>query len=146
MHQTDGDARVTHPTAVFASWQAVSGLLYKYPQVGRFLHARWQQLMGKIYMDRGDYPTALSFFRKTIEQPAPRYAWVTAWAWTRTGMIHDLLGERAGAQQSYRMALAVETDGIAKKLARYYLNEPYRKETARRTAPATGPEENTESP
>ena len=107
---------------------------------------RYFQLMGKIYMDRGDYPTALSFFRKTIEQPAPRYAWVTAWAWTRTGMIHDLLGERAGAQQSYRMALAVETDGIAKKLARYYLNEPYRKETARQPFPATGPEENTGSP
>lgn len=107
---------------------------------------RYFQMMGKIYMDRGDYPTALSFFRKTIEQPTLRYAWVTAWAWTRTGMIHDLLGERAGAQQSYRMALAVETDGIAKKLARYYLNEPYRKETARQPFPATGPEENTGSP
>ncbi|MDD5559935.1 hypothetical protein [Candidatus Methylomirabilis sp.] len=106
---------------------------------------RYLQLMGKINMDRGDYPTALSFFRKTIEQPVPRYAWVTAWAWTRTGMIHDLLGERAEAQQSYRMALQVETDGIAKDVARQYLHEPYRKDTIGRP-PATGPEEYTGSP
>jgi hypothetical protein len=93
---------------------------------------RYFQLMGKVYMDHGDYPTAISFFMKTIEQPTTRYAWVTAWAWTRTGMIHDLLGERAEATKSYRMALAVETDGIAKDAARQYLNEPYRKDAASR--------------
>ncbi len=96
---------------------------------------RYLQLMGKVYMDLGEYSTALSFFRRTIEQPTTRYAWVTAWAWTRTGMIHDLLGERGEATKSYRMALAVETDGIAKDAARQYLNEPYRKERAQRTAP-----------
>jgi tetratricopeptide (TPR) repeat protein len=93
---------------------------------------RYLQLMGKVYMDHGDYPTALNFFRKTIEQPTTRYAWVTAWAWTRTGMIHDLLGERSEAQKSYRMALAVETDGIAKDAAKQYLNEAYRKEEVAR--------------
>jgi len=96
---------------------------------------RYLQLMGKVYMDRGEYPTALSFFRKAIEQPTTRYTWVTAWAWTRTGMIQDLLGDRGEATKSYRMALAVETDGIAKDAARQYLNEPYRKETALRSAP-----------
>jgi tetratricopeptide (TPR) repeat protein len=99
---------------------------------------RYFQLMGKIYMDHGDYLTALGFFRKTIEQPTIRYAWVTAWAWTRTGMIHDLLGERREATKSYRMALAVKTDGMAKDLARQYLDEPYRKDTASRKAPASG--------
>lgn len=107
---------------------------------------RYFQLMGKIYMDRGDYSTALTFFRQAIEQPAPRYAWVTAWAWTRTGMVHDLLGERAEAERSYRMALAIKSGSIAKGMARQHLTEPYRKETARRTLPATGPEENTGSP
>ncbi len=102
---------------------------------------RYFQLMGKVYMDHGEYPTALSFFRKTIDQPTTRYAWVTAWAWTRTGMIHDLLGERAEAKKSYRMALAVETDGISKDAARHYLSEPYRKETARRTVPAAPEQE-----
>jgi tetratricopeptide (TPR) repeat protein len=106
---------------------------------------RYLQLMGKIYMDRGDYPTALSFFKQAIEQPAARYAWVTAWAWTRTGMIQDLLGKRTEAERSYRMALAIKTNSIAKDVAQQYLNEPYRKETARRT-PAPGPEEHTGSP
>ncbi|MBI2901973.1 MAG: tetratricopeptide repeat protein [Candidatus Methylomirabilis oxyfera] len=99
---------------------------------------RYFQLMGKVYMDHGDYLTALSFFRKTIDQPTTRYAWVTAWAWTRTGMIHDLLGERREATKSYRMALAVKTDGMAKEIARQYLDEPYRKETARQTFPTVG--------
>src|SRR5574337_179521 len=109
------------------------------------MRPRYLQLMGKIYMDRGDYSTALSFFKQAIEQPAARYAWVTAWAWTRTGMIHDLLGKRTEAERSYRMALAIKTDSIAKDVARQYLNEPYRKETAHRT-PTPGSEERTESP
>jgi tetratricopeptide (TPR) repeat protein len=104
----------------------------------REMLSRYFQLMGKMYMDHGDYLTALSFFRKTIEQPTTRYAWVTAWAWTRTGMIHDLLGERGEATKSYQMALAVKTDGMAKDVARQYLDEPYRKEAARQTAPAVG--------
>ncbi|HWQ70653.1 MAG TPA: hypothetical protein VN494_12025 [Patescibacteria group bacterium] len=107
---------------------------------------RYLQLMGKIAMDRGDYPTALSFFRQAIEQPTDRYAWVTAWAWTRTGMVHDLSGRRTEAERSYRMALAIKTNSIAKDAARQYLHEPYRKETVRRTFPATKREENTGSP
>lgn len=107
---------------------------------------RYLQLTGKIYMDRGDYSTALSFFRQAVEQPTDRYAWVTAWAWTRTGMIHDLSGKRTDAEQSYRMALAIKINSIAKDAARQYLHEPYRKETARRTLPATRTEENTGSP
>jgi len=93
---------------------------------------RYLQLMGKVYMDRGDYSTALSFFRKTIEQPSTRYTWVTAWAWTRSGMVHDLLGHRDDAVKSYRRALDVETDGIAKEVARQYLSEPYHKAAASR--------------
>ena len=96
---------------------------------------RYLQLMGKVYMDRGEYGTALSFFKKTIDQPTARYAWVTAWAWTRTGMIHDVLGEREEATKSYRMALALETDGLAKDAAKQYLSEPYRREDMSRRAP-----------
>ena len=112
----------------------------------REMRPRYLQLMGKIYMDRSDYSTALSFFKQAIDQPAaPRYAWVTAWAWTRTGMIQDLSGKRTEAERSYRMALAIKTDSIAKDVAKQYLNEPYRKETARRT-PTPAPEEHTGSP
>src|SRR5574337_1904559 len=111
------------------------------------MRPRYLQLMGKIYMDRGDYPAALEFFRQAIEQPTtPRYAWVTAWAWTRTGMIYDLSGKRTEAERSYRMALAVQTTSIALDVAKRHLKEPYRKEPARRTVPVTGPGKNTESP
>jgi tetratricopeptide (TPR) repeat protein len=91
------------------------------------LAARYNQLMGKIYMDRGDYATALVFFQRALQAPtAPRFRWITAWAWTRSGMIYDLQGDRQEAVRRYQAALAVETDGLAKDLARQYLEVPYR--------------------
>ena len=88
---------------------------------------RYNQLMGKIYMDHGEYATALTFFQRAIQAPTPaRYRWVTAWAWTRSGMIHDLQGNREEALHRYRKALAVESEGLAKDLARRYLEDPYR--------------------
>jgi len=91
------------------------------------LGARYQQLMGKIYMDRGDYSTALLFFQRALQIPTPsRLRWITAWAWTRSGMIYDLQGDRQEAVRRYQAALTVETDGLAKDLARQYLESPYR--------------------
>jgi len=59
--------------------------------------------------------------------PTPaRYRWVTAWAWTRSGMVYDLQGNREEAMRCYRKALAVETGGLARDVARRYLEEPYR--------------------
>jgi tetratricopeptide (TPR) repeat protein len=97
------------------------------PHFGPDLAGRYNQLLGKIYMDRGENATALAFFKRAIEAPAPpRYRWVTAWAWTRSGMIYDLQGEREEAVRRYRKALAVEGEGIAKDAARRHLDEPYR--------------------
>jgi len=97
------------------------------PHFGPDLAARYNQLLGKIYMDRGENATALTFFKRAIETPIPpRYRWVTAWAWTRSGMIYDLQGEREEAVRRYRKALAVEGAGIARDVARRYLEEPYR--------------------
>lgn len=91
------------------------------------LSARYNQLMGKVYMDRGDYATALTFFQRAVQAPTPlRYRWITAWAWTRSGMIYDLQGDRQEAVRRYQAALTVETDGLAKDLARQYLETPYR--------------------
>jgi tetratricopeptide (TPR) repeat protein len=91
------------------------------------LAARYHQLMGKIYMDRGDYSTALIFFQRALQIPTPsRLRWITAWAWTRSGMIYDLQGDRQEAVRRYQAALTVETDGLAKDLARQYLESPYR--------------------
>lgn len=97
------------------------------PHFGADLAARYNQLLGKIYMDHGEYATALAFFKRAIEVPTPpRYRWVTAWAWTRSGMVHDLQGEREEAVRRYRKALGVEGEGIAKDEARRYLDRPYR--------------------
>ncbi len=91
------------------------------------LAARHQQLMGKIYMDRGEHATALIFFQRALQAPTPsRQRWIAAWAWTRSGMIYDLQGDRPEAVRRYEEALAVETDGLAKELARQYLQTPYR--------------------
>ena len=41
-------------------------------------------------------------------------------------MIYDLQGDRQEAVRRYEAALDVETDGLAKELARQYLTTPYR--------------------
>jgi len=91
------------------------------------LLARSNQLLGKIYMDSGDYAAALTFFNRSIQAPTPpRYRWVTAWAWTRSGMIYDLQGDREEAVRRYQKALAVEADSVAGDVARRHLEVPYR--------------------
>lgn len=97
------------------------------PHFGLDLAARYNQLLGKIYMDHGENATALTFFKRAIETPTPpRYRWVTAWAWTRSGMIYDVQGEREEAVRRYRKALIAESEGLAKDAARRYLEAPYR--------------------
>ncbi|MFB3817340.1 MAG: tetratricopeptide repeat protein [Candidatus Methylomirabilales bacterium] len=93
----------------------------------RDLVPRHQQLLGKVYMDDGQYNAALDAFDRAIRSPTPpRYRWVTAWAWVRSGMIHDVLGDRDEAMRRYRETLAIQTDGLAGTLARRYLDAPYR--------------------
>jgi Tfp pilus assembly protein PilF len=97
------------------------------PHFGPDLAPRYNQLLGKIYMDHGENATALAFFKRAIETPtAPRYRWVTAWAWTRSGMVYDLQGEREEAVRRYRKALAAESGGLAGDTARRHLDDPYR--------------------
>ncbi len=95
------------------------------------LTPRYLQLMGKIAMDAGEYPRALAYFRQAVEQGNEKYAWVTAWAHTRTGMIHDLQGDRAKAIEAYQLAMGIERGGLARQVAEGYLKEPYRGRTRR---------------
>jgi tetratricopeptide (TPR) repeat protein len=90
------------------------------------LLGRYYQLLGKIHLDHGDLEAAAAFFRKAIAHDTKRYAWVTAWAWTRLGMIADLRGDRRQAQAHYRTALKLQGEMLAKERAREYLREPYR--------------------
>ena len=77
-------------------------------------------------MDAGAHEEALTFFRRAIEQQSVKFTWITAWAYTRTGMIYDLQGERNKAVQSYRRALEIDGPGLAQEMAERYLSEPYR--------------------
>jgi len=101
------------------------------PPFSREMQPRYEQLMGKLYMDMGEHATALRFFQKAIEHGNKPYAWVTAWAWTRSGMIYDLHGDRAEAIRHYRRALEVEAEGLAVATAREYLATPYTGNPAR---------------
>ena len=91
----------------------------------RELTPRYLQLRGKIAMDAGEYAQALRFFEQAIETQNTKYAWITAWAYTRTGMIYDLLKEREKAVEAYERALKIEGGGLAQQTAERYLSEPY---------------------
>jgi tetratricopeptide (TPR) repeat protein len=115
------------PEALEIARRVARNMAESRPRFGSEVAARYNQLMGKVYMDQGEYAPALSFFQRAIQAPTPaRYAWVTAWAWTRSGMIHDLQGDREEAVRRYRQALAVEKEGLARDLAQRYLENPYR--------------------
>ena len=101
------------------------------PPFSREMLPRYHQLMGKVYMDMGEHASALRFFERAIERGNKRYAWVTAWAWTRSGMIYDLAGDRPEAVRRYRKALEVETESLAKEVAEEYLATPYTRNAPR---------------
>ncbi|MFQ5989710.1 MAG: tetratricopeptide repeat protein [Candidatus Methylomirabilales bacterium] len=96
------------------------------PHFPRELTPRYLQLRGKIAMDAGEYAQALTFFQQAIETQNAKYAWITAWAHTRSGMIYDLLKEREKAVEAYERALEIEGGGLAQQTAERYLSEPYR--------------------
>jgi predicted TPR repeat methyltransferase len=78
-------------------------------------------------MDHGEREMALVFFDRAIQSPTtPRYRWVTAWAWVRSGMVHDARGDRQEAVRRYRQALASQAEGLAAQAAHRYLDAPYR--------------------
>jgi tetratricopeptide (TPR) repeat protein len=102
-----------------------------HPRFPPELLPRYYQLLGKLYMDHGEHAMALASFDRAIQSRTPsRYRWVTTWAWVRSGMVHDVLGERGEAVRRYREALALQADGLAADLARRYLDAPYRARAA----------------
>lgn len=105
------------------------------PPFTREMLPRYYQLMGKLYMDMGEHATALRFFQRTIDHGNKAYAWVAAWAHTRSGMIYDLHGDRQEAIRHYRRALEVETESLAREAAQGYLATPYTGNAARTRRP-----------
>ena len=121
-----------HPEALGIAEQIRVHIERKENHFTKVMVPRYWQLMGKIFMDHGDFSQAIAFFQKAIENGNKRYAWTVAWAWTRMGMIYDLLGKREEARKHYKMALKVETNSLAQDYAKRYLSEPYQGEKKRR--------------
>jgi hypothetical protein len=90
------------------------------------LWPRYHQLLGKIYLDRGDYERSAQCLKLALKDVAPYNARVRAWALVRLGMIQDARKERNLAENYYRRALEVEgVEGRAQRAAREYLETPY---------------------
>ena len=99
-----------------------SGIPPYRPELG----IRHQQLLGRIYFEKGDYARALGYFHKVIEDQARYNARTRAWAFVRLGMIADLRKERKKAEDYYQKALEIEGgEGVAQAAARQYLKTPY---------------------
>ncbi len=90
------------------------------------LWPRYQQLLGKIYLDQGDYEKATEYLKLVLKEQAPYNSRVRAWALVRLGMIADARKERRQAEEYYQRALEVEgAEGSAQRTAREYLTNPY---------------------
>jgi len=90
------------------------------------LQPRFNQLMGRIFFNEGEYTRASEYLEKTLRDRAPYNARVRAWALVRLGMIHDALKERELAEEYYNRALAEPGgEGFAQVEARKYLDSPY---------------------
>ena len=90
------------------------------------LWPRYQQSLGKISLDQGEYDKATEYLKQALKDTAPYNSRVRAWALVRLGMIHDARKERKQAEDYYRRALDLEgAEGSAQRAAREYLETPY---------------------
>jgi tetratricopeptide (TPR) repeat protein len=94
------------------------------------LQPRYDQLMGKILFDQGDYTRATEYLQKALNNTSSYNARIRAWSYVRLGMIQDARKERKLAEDYYNKALDVEGgEGAAQVEARKYLNNPYKPTT-----------------
>ncbi len=90
------------------------------------LWPRYYHLLGRIYLDEGDYDRATENLNLALKDTAPYNTRVRAWALVRLGMIHDARNERKQAEEYYTRALElVGAEGSAQRRAREYLKNPY---------------------
>ena len=92
------------------------------------LWPRYYQLLGRLYLDLGEYEKASEYLHLALKDTAPYNARVRAWALVRLGMIHDARKERTLAEEYYEKALKAGADSLAQHAAREYLATPYNPE------------------
>jgi len=90
------------------------------------LQPRYNQLMGRIFFNQGEYDKATQYFQKALKDTAFYNTRVRVWTLVRLGMIQDIRKDRARAEEYYLQALEIEDgEGTAKVEARKYLQTPY---------------------
>lgn len=115
----------------FAEALKIAGVIEKQIQAGTppfvpQLLTHYQQLMGRILFERGEYSAAAEYFQKALLIKAPYNARVRVWSYVRLEMIHDIRKERKQALEYYNRAMEVEGgEGAAQIEAKKYLDTPY---------------------
>jgi hypothetical protein len=90
------------------------------------LQSRYNQLMGRILFNQGEYDRSNEYFQNILKDKSFYNARTRVWALVRLGMIHDIRKERNQAQEYYLKALEVEGgEGAAQIEAKKYLKIPY---------------------
>ena len=122
--------------AMAAAGEIETGIKSGIPPYRPELWPRYQQLLGKIFLDQGDYPKATEYLKLALKDQAPYNARVRAWALVRLGMIQDARKERKLAEEYYQKALEVEgAEGGAQRAAKEYLDTPYSPPTVKEKKP-----------
>jgi Tfp pilus assembly protein PilF len=97
----------------------------KPPYVPQLL-PRYNQLMGRIFFNQGEYDKATQYFQLALQDTAFYNTRVRVWTLVRLGMIQDIRKDRTKAEEYYNKALEIEDgEGTAKVEARKYLQSPY---------------------
>lgn len=90
------------------------------------LQPRYNQLMGRILFNQGEYDRAAEYFQNVLKDTSFYNARSRVWAFVRLGMISDIRKKRAQAQEYYQKALEVEEgEGAARIEAGKYYRSPY---------------------
>jgi tetratricopeptide (TPR) repeat protein len=94
------------------------------------LQPRYNQLMGRILFDRGEYDKAKEYFQKALQDTSAYNARIRVWSYVRLGMICDIRKDRKQAEDYYNRAVEVEGgEGAAQIEAKKYLTTPFFKKT-----------------
>jgi len=96
------------------------------PPFGPQLQPRYNQLMGRILFNQGEYDQSMEYFHSVLTDTSFYNARSRVWAFVRLGMIDDIRKKRTQALEYYQKALEVEEgEGSARIEAKKYLKIPY---------------------
>ncbi|MGP8154706.1 MAG: hypothetical protein ACLQBQ_11325 [Smithella sp.] len=91
-----------------------------------YLQPRYNQLMGRILFNQGEYDRSMEYFQSVLKDTSFYNARPRVWAFVRLGMVNDIYKKRTQAQEYYLKALEVEEgEGAAQIEAKKYLKIPY---------------------